>query len=213
MAADTRVKCEILRPDPAFPFTIIAPETPETGEIVVYVPAHDVYTFTPEGRRLRGWRLPFPAAPRCGIAVDAAGHLYTVGDQDRRVHKLDAAGRVLTSFGGGRGEGDGQLFDPIAPGDRRRRPSLAHDPGCEARAPPRLDRLLPHGSPAARAMAPADRPLDRQRQLGSGVAGRRVARRLGRARRRARRRPRCSETCIPSPPATRSPTSGTWRTK
>jgi DNA-binding beta-propeller fold protein YncE len=45
--------------------------------------------------------------------VDPAGHLYVVGDQDRRVHKLDAAGRVLASFGGGRGEGDGQLFDPI----------------------------------------------------------------------------------------------------
>jgi sugar lactone lactonase YvrE len=86
---------------------------PDTGEIVVYVHARDVYTFTPEGRRLRGWRLPFPAAPRCGIAVDPAGHLYVVGDQDRRVHKLDAAGRVLASFGGGRGEGDGQLFDPI----------------------------------------------------------------------------------------------------
>ncbi len=84
---------------------------PDTGEILV----HDrhVYVFGPGGRRLGTRPLPFPIAPHCGIAVDAAGHLYVVGDQDRRVHKLDAAGRVLASFGGGRGEGDGEFFEPM----------------------------------------------------------------------------------------------------
>jgi hypothetical protein len=69
--------------------------------------------FTPEGRRLDARRIPFAAEPHCGIAVDAAGHLYMVGDPDRRVHKLDREGRVLASFGLRRGEGDGQLFQPI----------------------------------------------------------------------------------------------------
>jgi sugar lactone lactonase YvrE len=73
----------------------------------------DVYTFTPEGRHLRSWRIPFRTAGRCGIAVDAAGHVYAVGDPDHRVHKLDRDGRVLASFGRGYGDEDGQLFDPI----------------------------------------------------------------------------------------------------
>jgi hypothetical protein len=36
-----------------------------------------------------------------------------VGDRDHLLHKLDAPGRVLASFGGGRGEGDGELFQPM----------------------------------------------------------------------------------------------------
>jgi hypothetical protein len=84
---------------------------PDTGEIVVHACA--LHTFTPRGWRLDPRRLPFPIDPHCGIAVDAAGHLYVVGDRDRRVHQVDAAGRVLASFGEGRGEGDGQLFEPM----------------------------------------------------------------------------------------------------
>lgn len=47
--------------------------------------------------------------------MDAAGCLYMVSDPDRRVHKLDAAGRMVASVGRGYGEGEGQLFDPIGP--------------------------------------------------------------------------------------------------
>jgi sugar lactone lactonase YvrE len=95
--------------DGRFTPTVVA--APETGEIVVY--ADDVFTFTPEGRRLGVRRIPFQVASRCGIAVDSAGYLYVVSDPDRRVHKLDADGRVVASFGRGYGEGEGQLFDPI----------------------------------------------------------------------------------------------------
>ena len=83
---------------------------PHTGEIVVH--AGDVYTFARDGRRLDTRRIPFQTETRCGIAVDAAGYVYVVGAPDHRVHKVDRDGRVLASFGRGRGEGDGELFDP-----------------------------------------------------------------------------------------------------
>jgi hypothetical protein len=95
--------------DGTFTPTMVA--APDTGEIVVH--AYGVYTFTPAGRRLAGRRIPFATHTRCEMAVDAAGYLYVVGDRDRRVHKLDRAGRIVASFGRGYGEGDGQLFDPI----------------------------------------------------------------------------------------------------
>ena len=95
--------------DGRFTPTVVAAS--DTGEIVVY--ADDVFTFTPEGRRLGVRRIPLRTETRCGIAVDSAGYLYVVGDPDRRVHKLDAAGRVVARFGRGYGEGPGQLFDPI----------------------------------------------------------------------------------------------------
>jgi hypothetical protein len=79
-----------------------------TGEIVVH--AGDVYTFARDGRRLDTRRIPFQTETRCGIAVDAAGYVYVVGAPDHRVHKVDRDGRVLASFGRGRGEGDGELF-------------------------------------------------------------------------------------------------------
>jgi DNA-binding beta-propeller fold protein YncE len=83
----------------------------DTGEIVVH--AGNVFTFTAEGERLGGRGIPVPTAPRCGIAVDRAGHVYVFGHPGHRVLKLDATGRVLATFGLGYGEGDGQLFDPI----------------------------------------------------------------------------------------------------
>ena len=84
---------------------------PDTGELVVH--ADRVYTFTPEGQRLRAWEIPVRTEHRCEIAVDSGGSVYVVGDPGRRVLKLDPAGRVLATFGQEFGEGDGQLFDPI----------------------------------------------------------------------------------------------------
>lgn len=93
-------------------FTPSGVAAPDTGEIIVY--AAGIYTFTPDGRRLdTRRRIPLRTETRCGIAVDAAGHLYVVDALDHRVHKLDRAGHVLASFGRGYGEGAGQLFDPI----------------------------------------------------------------------------------------------------
>jgi sugar lactone lactonase YvrE len=83
----------------------------DTGEIVIH--ADGVYTFTPDGRRLEGRRIPFPTEPRCAMAIDAAGFLYVVGYPDRRVHNVDRNGRIVASFGRGYGEEEGQLFDPI----------------------------------------------------------------------------------------------------
>jgi sugar lactone lactonase YvrE len=95
--------------DGGFTPTFVA--APDTGEVVVY--AYGVFVFTPEGQRLGVRRIPLQVASRSGIAVDSAGSLYVVSDPDRRVHKLDASGRVVASFGRGYGEGEGQLFDPI----------------------------------------------------------------------------------------------------
>jgi sugar lactone lactonase YvrE len=84
----------------------------DTGEIVVHADA--IYSFTPDGRRLAAWRIPFQTEARCEIAMDAAGYVYGVtAFPDRRVYKVDRNGRILAVFGRGYGEGDGQLFDPI----------------------------------------------------------------------------------------------------
>ena len=106
--------------DGLFTPTVVA--APDTGEIVVY--ADDVFTFTPEGRRLGARRIPFQTETRCGIAVDSAGYLYVVGDPDHRVHKLDADGRVVASFGRGVRRGRGAALRPDRPRGRRRRARL-----------------------------------------------------------------------------------------
>src|SRR5262249_3360582 len=92
-------------------FTPTGVWAPDLGGIVAY--ADDVLTFTPGGLRLGTRRIPIQREARCGIAVDAAGFLYVVGSPDYRIHKLAPDGRVVASFGLGRGEGAGQLFDPI----------------------------------------------------------------------------------------------------
>ena len=136
---------------------------PDTGEIVV----HDrhVYMFTPEGRRLGARRLPFRTATRCGIAVDAAGHLYVVGDQDRRVHKLDAGGPRARELRARPRGGRRPALRPDRPRGRRGRPRLRR------RLAPR-----PGPRPRLRARRPPPRHLVGRATTASGSGCRRGSR-------------------------------------
>jgi sugar lactone lactonase YvrE len=85
---------------------------PDTGEVPVY--DGGVTVFTPEGQRAASRPIPFARPAGSGIAVDAAGRLYAVSAQDHRVNIVDRQGQVVASVGHGRGDGPGELFDPVA---------------------------------------------------------------------------------------------------
>ena len=88
----------------------------DSGDVVVFASGR-VYRFTSSGHLVGWWGQPFQFSARGGIAVDVDGHVFGItGQWSRReppIVKFDATGRQLASWGE-RGQGRGQLFDPIA---------------------------------------------------------------------------------------------------
>ena len=87
----------------------------DAGEIVVY--AGRVYRFSSSGRRLGEWGRSSQLGSRGGIGVDGAGSVYGVTGDSRPtqppLRRWDATGAEIAAWGA-RGEGAGQVFDPIA---------------------------------------------------------------------------------------------------
>lgn len=96
-------------------FTPTAIATTRSGEIVVY--AGSVYRFSPSGSLVARWAKSPPLNGRSQIAVDADGYVYGItgqpGAERPQVVKLNRDGAEVSAWGR-RGQGPGELFDPIA---------------------------------------------------------------------------------------------------